>query len=74
MSRLKIISVNCRGLNSTEKRTKFYTWINDITCDVIFIQETHYIEKNLLYYDARWRGKSLHCFSDSLYSRGLEKI
>ena len=68
---LEIISVNVRGLNSDEKRVRLYTWINDIKADAIFLQETHYTEKNIFKYDSRWTGKSVHCFSDSPFSRGV---
>ena len=68
---LEIISVNVRGLNSAEKRVRLYTWINDIKADAIFLQETHYTEKNIFKYDSRWTGKSVHCFSDSPFSRGV---
>lgn len=42
---LKFISINTRGLNSKEKRDKFYSWIIDTNIDVILIQETHFVEK-----------------------------
>jgi exonuclease III len=71
MDTVKILSVNTRGLNSKEKRDKFYKWISDIKIDVIFIQETHYVEKNIFQYDCSWKGKSIHCFSDSTFSRGV---
>jgi exonuclease III len=71
MDTLKILSVNTRGLNSKEKRDKFYKWISDIRIDVIFIQETHYVEKNIFQYDCSWKGKSIHCFSDSTFSKGV---
>lgn len=71
MASLKFISVNARGLNSKEKREKFYNWISDSKFDVIFLQETHFIEKNIFQYDCIWNGKSVHCFSDSAFSRGV---
>ena len=49
MASLKCISVNARGLNSKEKREKFYNWISDSKFDVIFLQETHFIEKNIFF-------------------------
>lgn len=64
-SMLKFISINTRGLNSKEKRDKFYSWIIDTNIDVILIQETHFVEKNAFQYDYAWNGKSIHCFSDS---------
>lgn len=45
MAMLKFISINTRGLNSKEKRDKFYSWIIDTNIDVILIQETHFVEK-----------------------------
>ena len=43
MTMLNIISVNTRGLNSKEKRDKFYRWIIDSKLNVILIQETHFV-------------------------------
>ena len=71
MTTLNIISVNTRGLNSKEKRDKFYRWIIDTKLDVILIQETHFVEKYALQYECGWNGLSLHCFSDSSFSRGV---
>lgn len=71
MDKFEILTVNARGLNSDEKRTKLYAWLHDIQTDIIFMQETHFIEKEVLKYDARWLGKSYHCFSDSKFSRGV---
>jgi exonuclease III len=71
MNKLQFISINCRGLNTTEKRTKLYTWLSDCNFDIVLLQETHYIDKNTIAYNARWLGKSIHCYSDSPYSRGV---
>ena len=71
MESLSIKSLNCRGLNTDEKRLKVYTWLNDSQDDIIFLQETHFIQENELRYNARWHGKSVHCFSDSVFSRGV---
>ena len=45
MESLSIYSLNCRGLNSTERRTKLFTWFADINADIILLQESHFIEK-----------------------------
>ena len=37
MEKLKIISVNARGLNSIEKRTKLYDWLRYIKVDIVFL-------------------------------------
>ena len=41
----QVVSVNVRGLNTTEKRTKIYDWLRDTMVDVVFLQETHFVEK-----------------------------
>ena len=71
MDQLDIISVNMRGLNSDEKRTKLYDWLNDCNISIAFIQETHYVERNIVKYNSRWFGESHHCFTDSPMSRGV---
>ena len=64
MDELKIISVNVIGLNTYEKRVKIYDWLNDSKIDIAILQETHYVERNITKYDARWFGKSIHSFAD----------
>ena len=71
MEKLQIYSLNWRRLNTYEKRVKLFTWLNDVNADVIFLQETHFIEIKQFIYDSRWHGKTVHCFSESEYSRGV---
>lgn len=71
MNKLQLVSVNARGLNTDEKRLKLYEWLRDTGVDIALIQETHYVEKNILKYDSRWFGKSVHGFSDSCLSKGV---
>ena len=58
MNELKIISVNVRGLNTYEKRVKIYDWLSDSKKDIAILQETHYVERNITKYDARWFWKN----------------
>ena len=71
MDKLDIVSVNVRGLNTIEERNKIYDWLCDIRTDIVFLQETHFMEKNEHRYNARWFGNSYHCYSDSSFSRGV---
>lgn len=48
MDRLNFFSANVRGLNTKEKRLKFYNWLSDSKVDIAFIQETHYVKHNEL--------------------------
>ena len=71
MEKIQVVSVNVRGLNTTEKRTKIYDWLRDTMVDVVFLQETHFVEKYETVYNSRWMGQSFHCCSDSTFSRGV---
>ena len=70
MGSLSFCTLYCRGLNSTEKIFKLFTWVSDINADIILLQETHFIAKYENNYNARWFGKYVHNFSDSQHSRG----
>lgn len=71
MDQLNFVFANVRGLNTKEKRLKFYNWLSDSKVDIAFIQETHYVERNEFLYNSIWPGKSIHCYSDSSLSRGV---
>ena len=71
MDQFNFVSANVRGLNTKEKRLKFYNWLSDSKVDIAFIQETHYVERNEFLYNSIWPGKSIHCYSDSPLSRGV---
>lgn len=68
---LKFFSLNARGLNDYNKRNTLYDWLQDLDIDIVLLQETHFIETREYSYNARWRGTSYHCFSDSSSSRGV---
>lgn len=74
MALINFISINARGLNTKEKRLKFYNWLHDSKIDIALIQETHFTQKNEFNYNCNWRGKSIHCFSDSTYSKGVSVL
>ena len=71
MDKLKLVSLNARGLNTDEKRLKLHEWLRDTGVDIALIQETHCVEKHTLKYDSRWFGKSINGFSDSCLSKGV---
>lgn len=71
MTSVKFISLNCRGLNDYKKRVILYDWVNDIDCDVLFLQETHFVSEKESVYNSRWNGTSYHCFSNSSHSKGV---
>ena len=69
MEKLQFILVNARGLNTNEKRIKLYDWLRDSNIDIAILQETHFVGKNEIIYNARWFGEAIHNFSDSTFSR-----
>lgn len=71
MSTLKLLSLNARGLNDYCKRQTLYDWPRDTNCQIVFLQETHYINEKENIYNARWQDSSYHCFSTSAHSRGV---
>lgn len=63
--------MNCRGLNDNKKRVILYNWVNNINCDVVFLQETHFISEKEYIFNSGWKGTSFHCFSTSSHSKGV---
>ena len=49
----------------------FWKYVNPFQDTYHFNHFNLYIEKYIFKYDSRWTGKSVHCFSDSSFSRGL---
>ena len=43
---IKLLSLNCRGLNQTKRRQLLFTTLCKFTFDIIFLQETHAPAKN----------------------------
>ena len=68
---LKIVSVNARGLNKSDKRVKLFTWLKDRKTDIVFLQETFCTCKTRAYFNSNWKGKVFHSLSDSSHSRGV---
>lgn len=63
MSKLKIISLNVRGLGSSSKSQKIIQELNYSNCDIILLQETHFsCKKQAEEFEILWRGKCLWSF------------
>ena len=71
MDKLKLLSVNVRGLNTDEKRKKLYSWLKHIGSDIFLPQDTHFVEENETKYDIGWKGKTFHSYSNSKFSCGV---
>lgn len=63
MDRLKIISLNVRGLRSSGKSTKIIQELDHLNCDVTLLQETHVsCKKEAQAFQKLWKGKGFWSF------------
>ena len=69
--KLRVVTLNVRGLHDYIKRKKIFDWLKDQNADVIFLQETFCTKKLKPYFDASWKGPVLHSVTDSDHSRGV---
>ena len=69
MDDLKILSMNCRGLSEQKKRRDVMNYLRNLNFNILFLQDTHMIEKTLPYFNNLWKGKCYHAYHSSR-SRG----
>ena len=69
--KVTLISLNVRGLISNINRKKAFLWLEKQKADIILLQETHCTEKNVEMIKKDWKGKSIFCYTDSNFSRGV---
>jgi len=63
MNRLKILSINVRGLGSAGKSEKIAQELNHLNCDIVFLQETHVsCKKQAEKFEKIWKGKCYWSF------------
>lgn len=53
---LKILSVNCRGLNGKKKRELVFDHLNKMNYDIYCLQETHFVTKLETNIKREWKG------------------
>ena len=76
MDKLKIISINVRGLRNKKKRFAIMNWLKTKNFDIAYFQET-FITQNIckeIEKDFSLVGKIFSCFSDSSHSRGVSVL
>ena len=63
MNKLKIISINTRGLCSPRKVQNVLFELNLLKCDIVLLQETHVsCRKKAIYFERLWTGQCLWSF------------
>ena len=65
--KIRIGSLNVRGLGNRLKRKAIFNYLRDKDLDVIFLQETHTCKKNIKLYETEWGSKwcTASCSSNS---------
>lgn len=71
MKSFKIGTLNVRGLCNHKTRRKTFQWLNDLKFDIVFLQETYCKKDFVSIFDNSWKGKIIHCVTDSSHSRGV---
>ena len=54
METLKIISMNCRGLQDVKKRKDVFKFLREKQFDIYCLQDTHFTEKDYTYVRSQW--------------------
>ena len=69
-NKLKIVSLNVRGLRG-DKRHTIFRWISDKKFSVVLLQETYCTQSFVTKFNKGWTGDIVHCVSNSSHSRGV---
>ena len=59
--KIKIASVNVRGLGGQHKRRDVLHYMRNLNFDIIFMQDTHLTPEKIPYFDSLWKGSAYHC-------------
>ena len=59
--KIKIASVNVRGLGGQHKRRDVLHYLRNLKFDVILMQDTHLTPEKIPYFDTLWKGRAYHC-------------
>ena len=70
-SKIRIATINARGLNNTSKRLSLFRWINDHSVDITLLQETYCTKDYESKFSKQWAGRIFHSHTDSSHSRGV---
>ena len=69
MAELKLLSFNCRGLGSQQKRRDVLDHLRNLHYDIYLLQDTHLTKQKESFFNTLWRGKCYHAFG-TFNSRG----
>lgn len=69
MDRLRIVSLNVRGLRKKHKRAALFNFFKQQKFDIVCLQESHINDKVAHIWEKQWGGK-MYYFEGTAYSRG----
>ena len=69
--KLKIVSLNVRGMISKNKRDKICLWLRRHKVDIACLQETHCTKQKLETFQNSWNGISKYGLTHSSHSKGV---
>ena len=67
---IKILSANCQGLGSTEKRLNVLNYLTERKCDIYCLQDTHTTKASERLFRSQWNNETLFS-SGTSYPRGV---
>ena len=70
-SKIRIATLNVRGIKSKKKRLALYQWIRDNDIDVLLTQETYLSVNDNIMISNEWEGLCYHSFTNSCHCRGV---
>ena len=65
MDKIKIMSLNVRGLQNQKKRHKVYTMLKQQQADIFLVQETHCTESHSQLWQTEWGSTILNAYGTS---------
>ena len=71
MDKLKLVSLNARGLRNAEKRKTLFRYLIDKNVHIALLQETFCTDDFIQTFNNDWNGSVIHSCSRSLHGRGV---
>ena len=73
-NKLRIASLNVRGIKNPEKRIKLFKWFKLKNYDIVCLQETFVTKDIIDNINKDWDGIILHNLSNSSYAKGTSVL
>ena len=74
MDKLKLLSLNVRGIKDTAKRCKLFHWLHKKQVDIILLQETHGTDSDEKQWPHEWGDKHFYMNHGTNQSAGVSTL